>query len=150
PDLIGELLEFHFPQPIATGIAPPAIGRDEECVGLGIRYLAYMFPPAADGFDRTWGGVVINPHTDPAAIVGGIVHPIGANFAQMLVRNIVGLDAFRLSFGLIVPPPIRKLAHEFLLFRIDGNDRLARPLKNFHTAVDIAKLGIAIGMRYHL
>src|SRR5712691_3757597 len=30
PDLIGELLEFHFPQPIATRITTPAIGRDED------------------------------------------------------------------------------------------------------------------------
>src|SRR5216117_1774423 len=32
-DLVGELLEFDLPQPIATGIAPPTIGRDEDGVG---------------------------------------------------------------------------------------------------------------------
>src|SRR5438034_4089012 len=76
-DLIGELLEFHLPQPIATGIAPPAIGRDEERVGLRIRPLAPMPPPASDGCDRTWGGVMSDPHTAPAAMVRWIVHPIG-------------------------------------------------------------------------
>src|SRR5712691_10901700 len=122
PDLIGELLDFYFPQPIATGIAPSAIRRDEERVGLGIHYLAYMAPPASDGFDRKLGGVVIDPHTDPAWIVRRIVHPIGTNLAQLLVRKIMCLDAFRLPFGLIVPASIRKLAHEFLLFRIDRNN----------------------------
>src|SRR6266566_6392400 len=146
PDLIGELLEFHLPQPITTGIAPPAIGRDEKRVGLGIRHLTHMPPPASDGFDCKWGGVMIDPHTDPAAIVRWIVHPIGTNLAQLLVRKIVGLDAFRLPFGLVVPSSIGKLAHEFLLFRIDRNNRLSRTLKHFHTAVDIAKLGITIGM----
>src|SRR5207237_4701817 len=37
PDLIGALLEFDLPPPMATGIAPPAIGRDEDRVGLRIR-----------------------------------------------------------------------------------------------------------------
>ena len=59
----------------------------------------------------------------------------------------MSLDEFWLPLRLIVPPPIGKLAHEFLLFRIDGNDRLSRTLKNFHTAINIAKLRIAIGMR---
>jgi hypothetical protein len=149
-NLISKLLEFHFPQPIAAGIASPAIGRNEERLSLGIRYLAHLPPPASDGGNGKLRGVVIDPHTDPAVIVRRIIHPIGTNLAQLLVRKIVGLDAFRLPFRLIVPPPIGKLAHEFLLFRINGNDRLSRTLKDFHTAVDIAKLGIAIGMRYPL
>src|SRR5437870_3359406 len=78
-ELIGELLAFSLPQPIATGIAPPAIGRDEDRVGLRIRPLAYLPPPAPDGCNRTLGGVVIDPHTAPAAIVRWIVHPIGTN-----------------------------------------------------------------------
>src|SRR5712691_3705893 len=86
-DLIGELLEFYLPQPIATGIAPPAIGRDEDRVGLRIRHLAHMPPPAPDGFHRTLGGVVIDPHTDPAAIRRGIVPPIETHLAQLLVRK---------------------------------------------------------------
>src|SRR6516164_2551655 len=84
PELIGELLEFDLPQPIATGIAPPAIGRDEDRVGLRIRPLAHMPPPASDGCHRKLGGVVIDPHTDPAPIVRGIVHPIGTNLAELL------------------------------------------------------------------
>ena len=80
-------------------------------------------------------------------IVCRIVHAIRTNLAQFLVRKIVRLDAFWLPLGLIVPPSIGKLAHEFFLFRINGNDRLARTLKHFHTAIDIAKLRIAVGMR---
>ena len=106
-----------------------------------------MPPPAPDGFDRTLGGVVIDPHTDPAAMLRGIVHPIGTNLAQPLVWKIVGPYAFRLPLGLVVPSAIGKRAHEFLLFRIHRNDRLPRTLKHFHTAVDRAKLGIPIGMR---
>jgi hypothetical protein len=106
-----------------------------------------MAPPAADGCDRTLGGVVIDPHTDPAVIVRRIVHSIGTNLPQLLIRNIVALDEFWLPLRLRVPPPIGTLAHSFLLFRIDGNDRLSRTLKHFHTAIDRAKWRIAIGMR---
>ena len=110
-DLIGELLEFHLPQPIATGIAPTPIGGDQYCVRLWIIRLAHMPPPAPDGFDRTLGGVVIDPHTDPASIVRRIVHTIGTNLAQMLVRKIVCPDSLRLPLGLVVPPPIGKPTH---------------------------------------
>jgi hypothetical protein len=106
-----------------------------------------MPPPAPDGCNRTLGGVVIDPHTDPATIVRGIVHPIGTNRAQLLVRNIVGAYAFRLPVRLVVPSAIGKRAHAFLLFRINRNDRLPRTLQHFHTAVDLAKLSIPIGMR---
>src|SRR6266478_4398743 len=51
PNLIGQLLKFHLPQPIAAGIAPPAIGGDEERAGVGIRHLAHLPPPASDGCD---------------------------------------------------------------------------------------------------
>lgn len=145
--LIGELLACSLPQPIATGIAPPTIGRDEDRVGLRIRHLAPMPPPAPDGCNRTVGGVVIDPHTAPAAMVRWIVHPIGTHRAQLLVRTIVGTDAFRLPLRLVVPSPIGTRAHAFLLFRINRNDRLPRTLKHFHTAVDRAKLGSTSGMR---
>ena len=145
-NLIGQLLKFHLPQPIAAGIAPPAIGGDEQRAGVGIRHLAHLPPPASDGCDGKLGGVMIDPHTDPALVVRRIVHPIGTNLPQFLVRKIVGMDVFRLPFRLIVPSPIRKLAYEFLLFRINRDDRLPRTLKHFHTAVDRAKWGITIGM----
>src|SRR5438132_4170156 len=105
-----------------------------------------MAPPAADGFDRKLGGVVIDPHTDPAVIVRRIVHSIGTNLAQLLIREIVSLDECWLRLRLIVPPPIGKLAHEFLLFRIGGSDRLSRTRKNFHTAIGIATLRMSVGV----
>ena len=146
-DLVGELLEFDLPQPMATGIAPPTIGRDEDGVGLRIRHLAHMPPPAPDGFDRKLGSVVIDPHTHPATIVRGIVHPIGTNLPQVLVRKIVRPYAFWLLLWLVVLSPIGKRSHEFLLLRIHRNDRLPRTLEHLDAAVDRAKLGIPIRMR---
>ncbi len=106
-----------------------------------------MPPPAPERFDRKLCGVVIDPHTHPAVIVGRIVHAIRTNLAQFLVRKIVRLDKLWLPLGLIVPAPIGKLTHAFLLVRIDRNDRLSRTLKHFHTAIDRAKWRIAVGMR---
>ena len=147
-DLVGELLEFDLPQPIATGIAPPTIGRDEDGVGLRIRHLAPMPLPAPDGFDRTLGRVVIDPHTHPATMVRGIVHPIGTNLPQVLVRKIVRPYAFWLPLWLGGPSPIGTRSHEFLLLRIHRNDRLSRTLEHFDAAVDLAKWGLPLRMCY--
>lgn len=125
-DLSGELGAFSLPQPIATGLAPPASGRDEDRGGLRIRHLAPMPPPAPEGCDRPMGGVVIAPHTAPTAMVRWIVHPIGTNLAQGLVRKSVGPYTFRRPWRLGVPAPIGQRAHEVLLVRIHRNDRLPR------------------------
>src|SRR5260370_7919464 len=117
-NLIGQFLKFPLPEPIAAGIAPPAIGGDEQRAGVGIRHLAHLPPPASEGCDGKLGGVVINPHTDPAVIVRRIVHPIGTHLPQLLVRTIVGMDVFRLPFRLILPPPMRNLPYKALLFPI--------------------------------
>src|ERR1700704_1839554 len=59
-DLVGELLECDLPQPIATGIAPPTIGRDEDGVGLRIATLPIFPQQPRVGANRKWGRVVLD------------------------------------------------------------------------------------------
>src|SRR5260370_36924555 len=65
-NLIGQLLKFHLPQPIAAGIAPPAIGGGEPRAGLGRRPPSQLRPPTAGGGGAQHGAVMIHPPTDPA------------------------------------------------------------------------------------
>ena len=111
PDLIGELLQFHLPQSAARGIAPTPIGRDQYRVRLWIARFAHLPPPAPDGLDRKLGGVVIDPHTDPTAIVCRIVHALGTDLAPPRVWKIMGTHVLRLSLGLILTSPSGKSAH---------------------------------------
>jgi hypothetical protein len=116
-------------------------------VGLGRRSLASMAPPAAEGFDRTWGGVVLAPHPDPAVLVRRIVPAIGTNLPPLLIRQIVRLDECWRPLRLRVPPPIGPLAHAGLLVHLDGNDRLSRTLQHLHPALARAQWRIALGRR---
>src|SRR5260370_38736097 len=76
PNLIGQLLKFHLPQPIAAGIAPPAIGGGEQRRGGGLPPPAPLPPPPAEGCDGKFGGVAVHPHTDHTRIVRWMLqHP---------------------------------------------------------------------------
>ena len=52
----------------------------------------------------------------------------------------------RLAFGTILRSLIAEIAEIFLLFRVNGNDRLTGSQKHFHLIVDGFKLGVAVGM----
>ena len=52
----------------------------------------------------------------------------------------------RLSFRLPLTPLVRELPEQFLLFRVDGDHRLPRPLERFGLPVDVLELRIPIGM----
>src|SRR5260370_40265857 len=66
-NLIGQLLKFHLPQPIAAGIAPPAIGGGEERAGVGVHPPAPLPPPAPAGCGGQLGGGLVKPHPTPTA-----------------------------------------------------------------------------------
>jgi len=76
--LIGELLQFPFPQAHARAIASSPIGTDEQPLGLRILELADRVPPAANAFHCEGGRLVVNAHIDPAGILCQVVHSVGS------------------------------------------------------------------------
>src|SRR5918999_847681 len=75
--LIGQLLQFAFPQ--AGPIAAPSasIGSDEEFSGLGIAWLAHPLPPPANTFHRKLRRIATDSPIHPAFIIGEVKHPRG-------------------------------------------------------------------------
>ena len=64
PGVIGEALQFAFPQANPRAVAAAAIGGDQQPGGGGVALAAKAAPPTPDALDRESGGVVINPEID--------------------------------------------------------------------------------------
>lgn len=61
--LVGELLQFDFPQAHARAIGAAAICRDHEPVACGVSLASHCRQPTPDGVDREFsGGVIDAPH----------------------------------------------------------------------------------------
>ena len=58
-EVIGQLLQGHFPQPGATAIAPPAIGGNQQFPGLRVTLLRPCAPTTAGSTPRQ-----IRPYRD--------------------------------------------------------------------------------------
>ena len=73
---------------------------------------------------REGGGVVVDADADPSLIGGQIVNSIRYGAAEFLDQEVVHAHFFR--FALLSPfaTGVLEIADQFLLLRIDGNDRL--------------------------
>ena len=75
--LIGEALQFAFPQPDPRTVAAATICRHHQAGGVGVACLAQLVPPAPDALDGECGSIGINADTDPSIIGGDIIDAIG-------------------------------------------------------------------------
>src|SRR5262245_37410745 len=77
---------------------------------------------------------------------GLVIDPVGDGLAQTLVREVLGPDFFRLTFGLPLPAARLEIPEVFLLFRVHRHRRLLPLLKGQHLAVDELELGVSVGV----
>jgi len=106
----------------------------------------HFFPPAPNAGRREIGRVVIDPHIHPALVVRDIVDSVWNRLAQLLIEEIVDADFFRLALRVPFLAWIPEVAHQFLLFRVHRDHRLATLLKAHGLSVDVLKLSIAVRM----
>src|SRR5205823_12772051 len=66
--LIGQLLQFPFPQAHTRAITASPIRCDEQPLGLRILLFADLVPPASNAFYRKGGRIMVNADIDPAGI----------------------------------------------------------------------------------
>ncbi len=84
---IGELLEFHFPEPNPRTIGAAAIRCNHQTVCVWVTGLSHCFMPAADGVDCEFGCVVVDAEADPASVSCEIVDSIRNRPAKVLRRH---------------------------------------------------------------
>src|SRR5216683_5885860 len=82
-ELVGQLLQFAFPQPHPRAVAAPAIGGDDQSGRLGIARPTDGEPPLADAVDGERGRVMVNADTDPTRIGGEVVDPVRHRAAEL-------------------------------------------------------------------
>src|SRR4030095_6638340 len=146
PKLIGQGLQFDFPQPRAAAIAPARVSCHQQFSRPRVEDPAHLGPPASDRLHRKLWRILINPDPDPTFVAGQIINPIWNPFAQLLVCEIMDADLERVPFGAPLLPWLLEIANQFFLFRIDRNDRLAAFLKSQDFLIDLLKLRITIRM----
>ncbi len=82
PGLIGETLQFTFPQANARAIAAAAIRGDQQPGGGGVAVAAETAPPTSDALDREGRGIVVDPDINPARVRRDVIDPVGRYLAQ--------------------------------------------------------------------
>src|ERR1700678_1591132 len=111
-----------------------------------ITFFPHRAPPSANGVDRKSGRVVICSHADPTGVVANIVNAVRHRAFQFGIDEVMDIDVF----GAVLGPPftarILEIAHQFLLFCIHRNNRLAVFQEGCGARVDVLKLRVSIHM----
>ena len=140
----GEFGEFDFPGPDPVAVGSAAVGADQQPVGVGVAVLADGFPPAAQCRDGERGGVVVDTDRDPAGVGRDVVDAIGDGLAQVLVGEVVDVDAFGLTHGLVLASAVLELPDQFLLLGVDRDHRLPGTDVLCDRGVEVTELGVAV------
>ena len=146
PGLVGELLQFEFPEPHPRPIRAAAVRHDRQFSRIRIALSSHAFAPATDRLHGELGGVAGDPDADEAGIGGHIVHAIRHDLAELLVLEVVYVHAPRVAFRAIIGSAVLEVADQLLLLRVDGDDGLLLGLRRNDFRVDVFELGIAVGM----
>ena len=143
-DLIGQLLQFPFPEPQTKTIANTTISGDKQRLGMGIRFPSPLTPPSLDRSDRKCGCVVIHSDADPSNISSQIVNSIRNRFGFIKFRKVMHIDFFRVPFSSPLPSYILKSSNQFFLLGVYRNSGFTSFKSDLNRFVDILKLVIAI------
>ena len=109
-ELVGQFLQFAFPQPYPRAVAAAAIGGDQQSGCLGIARPPDGLPPLADAVHRKGGRVVVNADAHPSGIGGEIVDPVRYRAAELLDQEVMDPDFFRVALGTIFAPVVAEIA----------------------------------------
>ena len=87
---------------------------------------------------------MIDADADPRFVASSVVNAVRDDFAEILVDEVVNAHGLRLARTLPFVPAVFEIAHQFLLFRVDGHDGLASLDEVFRGAIDVLELLVAV------
>src|SRR2546425_122697 len=107
-------------------------------------FLSHCTPPSADRIDRKAGGITIRANADPSDIVADVIDAVWNSATQLGIDKIMNIDQFWRGFWPPLPAIVLEIAHQFLLFRVNRNDRFIRNQERLGLRIDVLKLGVTI------
>jgi len=108
--------------------------------------MPHLSPPTADALHGKTGRIMRTAHGHPPQVEARIVDTAGYRLGEVRVGEVVHIDLDGLAFRLPFLPGILVVPDQFLLLGVDRDDRRASAQERLALALDVAKLGIAIGM----
>ena len=147
PPPIGQPLQVFLEQILRGAVAAATVPKHEQPFRLGMRRSARLLPPQRQAVTTQFAGVVARVEVDVGVIVHHVIDPVRdqlplARRAKIVVEGFHGLG------GKGRPGPV-KIPQEFLLFRVDGNHRIASRLILAPQACNVFELRIAVGVVAH-
>ena len=106
-DLVGQPLEFHFPQSASAPVGTATVGCDEELLRIRVDPTPHLPPPSPQRLDSELGRVVIDPDTNPARVGGLVVDAVGDGFASSLSLKSWTFTFSGFPLGRHSRPPLR-------------------------------------------
>jgi hypothetical protein len=146
PGLIGKPGQLRLPCPDPVAVGPAGVGTDQQPGGLGIGEPADLLPPTPQRLDRERRGVVVGPDADPAAVAPKVVDPIRDGLAQGGIGEVVDVDLFGLARRLPLPATVGEAPDQLLLLGVHAHHRLAGGQMLLGLLVEVAELGVTVGM----
>src|ERR1044071_1677448 len=89
---------------------------------------------------------MINPYAHPPFVRGQVIDSIGNHLTQLLLGEVVHLDALGLSARLPFAAPVTELPDQFLFLGIHRHDWVPLALERLDSPTDVLKLRLPIRM----
>lgn len=125
--------------------SPPS-AQISNSLAPGIDQRPFSLPPAPNTLHCKRRRVVVLTYDNPVAVSSGIVESVGNSLAQLLVREIMHVGLFRLTFGLPLPACIFEFTHVFLFLGVYGQYWQTTVKEALYLVVDVLKLGVSVWM----
>ena len=121
--LSGQFLQCALPQPQPIPVTATPSGKDQERGRLGIAGPPHCRPPRAERVDGTRGRIMPEAATHPRLLLRQIQDPVGHRLGDVLVADIIDVNAFRILLGPQLAAPVFLAPNSLLLC---GGDRKSR------------------------
>src|SRR5271157_784071 len=137
-------LDFDLPEARAVSITAAGVRTDQQSVRSGIERRAHRAPPPPDALDGEAGRVVVRADVHPPEILANVVYPVGHCLVHVRVGEIVNEYLLRFPLGLPLAASLVVPADQFLLLRVNRDDRPAIAEIPLGQAADVLELCVAI------
>jgi hypothetical protein len=146
PCLARQAGQARLPGPGPVAVGPAGIGGDQQPPRRRVVRPAAARPPAADGFHRERGGVVVGAHVHPAGAGGQVVDPVRDHLPVPPAGEIVIGGLHRVPGRPPGPPRAGILADLLLLLGIDADHRIPARLVRPGLLIDVPELAVPVRM----